>query len=199
MMSFFPLESFLAYFSESLNLSPPSLSKSLSAFASVDNTTFSFFSESLLFLSFLESFFESFFDFFSSFFSSFFEAFSAAISSSADLNNGISSKAHKISRTSASLAPTVPCLRSDTAKWSILSMRLILPTGVSQVAAWRVPKVRRLESFITSRSRSFLTFSAAFDSLMASAADCFFAFFFPPPEFFFFSLAASASASVLAA
>mmetsp|Transcript_2126 Transcript_2126/g.3466 ORF Transcript_2126/g.3466 Transcript_2126/m.3466 type:complete len:322 (-) Transcript_2126:104-1069(-) len=195
-----------AYLRESLyvpRLSPPSLYRLFRVAASVLRTilvsAFSSFSLPLDFLSFLGSFLAFLSDFFSSFFSSFLAAFSLATSSSADLKEFISSRAHRISRTSASLAPTVPWRRSQTAKCSILIMRWILPLCVSQVVSCKALRVRRLESFWRSRSWSLLSFSAALDSLMESAVFLFFSFpFFPPPPppfppFFPFAAAAAGS------
>mmetsp|Transcript_5681 Transcript_5681/g.11830 ORF Transcript_5681/g.11830 Transcript_5681/m.11830 type:complete len:237 (-) Transcript_5681:274-984(-) len=154
-------------------------------------TTFSAgFSSSFLasFLDFL-SFLASFLDFLESFLSSlesFLDAFSADTKSSAALNESISSKAHKISNTSASLAETDPCRKSHTAKCNILIMRLIFPLTVSHEASCSALSVLRLDNFCKSRSKSRLIFSAALFSLMDSAVvflDEAPPFLLPPPFF----------------
>mmetsp|Transcript_20211 Transcript_20211/g.57376 ORF Transcript_20211/g.57376 Transcript_20211/m.57376 type:complete len:265 (+) Transcript_20211:331-1125(+) len=103
-----------------------------------------------------------------------------------------------MSRTSASLELTEPWRRSQTAKWSILIMRWICPLMVSHVVSCNERRVRKLDSFSRSRVWSFLTLSAAFDSLMASAVDFFFSLpFFPP--FFLPDLAVASAAAAAAA
>mmetsp|Transcript_11022 Transcript_11022/g.30929 ORF Transcript_11022/g.30929 Transcript_11022/m.30929 type:complete len:233 (-) Transcript_11022:375-1073(-) len=208
-----PLISLRAYLSESLKVpreSAPSLRSDLRDLPSADRTTFSTFSAFssffssflsffLSFLSFLESFLLFFLSSLSASLADFLADFSAAISPSALAKDDISSRAQRMSRTSASLELTEPCFRSLTARWSILSMRLILPEVVSHVASCRALRVRRLDSFWRSRSWSFFSFSAALVDLMASAVDTFLAFsFFPPPFLaaaFSAALAASSAAS----